>query len=123
MSAPAWRDAAQFGPRNAIDGNRKTFWYAGDERPTPELVLGFDRPVCFDVVGLREYLLLGQRVDAFALDAWQDGDWHEFATGTSVGNRRLVRCKSITTNQVRLRITRAPVCPALSQVSLYRADH
>ncbi|MBN1582645.1 MAG: alpha-L-fucosidase [Anaerolineae bacterium] len=123
LQSPAWRDDARFGPQNAIDGSRETFWYAGDEIHTPELVLGFDRPVCFDTVGLREYLPLGQRVDAFAIDAWQGGDWREFAAGTSIGSRRLIRGETITTTQVRLRITQAPVCPALAEISLYRSDH
>jgi alpha-L-fucosidase len=121
-SATAWRDGARYGPNHTIDGCRDTFWYAGDGFATPELVLAFDNPVCFDVVDLREYLPLGQRVEAFALDAWQDGRWTTVASGTSIGNRRLVRCEAITTRQIRLRITQSPVCPALAQVGLFRSD-
>jgi alpha-L-fucosidase len=107
------------GPRNAIDGNRDTFWYTGDRVTAPELILEFERPVRFNAVGLREYLPLGQRVEAFALDAWQEDGWHEVATGTSVGNRRLVRCEEVVTTRVRWRATRASVCPALSALSLF----
>jgi alpha-L-fucosidase len=62
---------------------------------------------------------LGQRVEAFALDQWQNGSWQEFARGTSIGNRRLIRGKTITTEKVRLRITRAPACPAIAEVGLF----
>jgi alpha-L-fucosidase len=75
--------------------------------------------VTFNVVSLREYLPLGQRVEAFALDQWSDGRWTEFAKGTSIGNQRLLRLEPMTTSKVRLRITQAPVCPALSELGLY----
>ena len=112
-------DDPRFNARNVVDGRRDTYWYAGDEVTRPELVLAFDRPVRFNVVGLREYLPLGQRVEAFALDAWQGGRWREFATGTSIGSRRLVRSEEVVTGQVRLRVTRAPACPALAGFSLF----
>jgi alpha-L-fucosidase len=105
--------------RNVVDGRHDTYWYAGGEVTRPELVLAFDRPVRFNVIGLREYLPLGQRVEAFALDAWQGGRWREFATGTSIGSRRLVRSEEVVTGQVRLRVTQAPACPALAGFSLF----
>ena len=60
---------------------------------------------------------LGQRIEAFALDAWQDGAWREFAKGTTIGNRRLWRGEDVTTTRVRLRVTKAPVGPARSRSS------
>jgi len=75
--------------------------------------------VTFNVVELREYLPLGQRIEGFAVDQWKDGEWQEFAKGTSIGNRRLLRAAPVTTERVRLRITKAPVCPALSELGVY----
>jgi alpha-L-fucosidase len=83
------------------------------------LILDLGRTVTFNVVRLREHLPLGQRVEAFALDQWQDGEWKEFASGTSIGNCRLVRGKTVTTSKIRLRITQAPVCPAISEMALF----
>src|SRR6185436_11645606 len=68
---------------------------------------------------LREYLPLGQRVEAFAVDVWKDNHWREFARGTSIGNCKLLRGKPVTTTKVRLRITQAPVCPAISELALF----
>ena len=62
-----------------------------DQVTTPELVVDLGKPVTFSVVSLREYLPLGQRIEAFAVDRWQDGQWVEFTTGTSIGNLRLLR--------------------------------
>ena len=111
--------ARQFAAAKVCDGKRDTYWATDDNVTTPELVLDLGRLVTFNVVDLREYLPLGQRVEAFALDQWQDGGWQEFAAATSIGNRRLVRTAPITTDKVRLRITQAPVCPAISEVGLY----
>ncbi|MCC6821277.1 MAG: alpha-L-fucosidase, partial [Verrucomicrobia subdivision 3 bacterium] len=97
--------AKQFAPKNLLDHKRATYWSTEDTITTPELVLDLGKPTTFNVVSLREYLPLGQRIDAFALDRWQDGKWTEFTKGTSIGNRRLLRFDSLTTDKVRLRIT------------------
>jgi alpha-L-fucosidase len=108
-----------FAPRNLLDGKPDTYWYPGQDACTPELVLEFERPVRFGVVGLKEHLPLGQRVEAFAVDVWRDGDWRECARATSVGYQRLIRVEEQTTTRVRLRILRSPVPPALAEFSLF----
>lgn len=109
----------KYRPRNAIDGRRDTYWSTDDSVTTAELVLDLGREVSFNVVRLREYLSLGQRVDAFALDAWTNGQWQQFASGTSIGNCRLIRNKIFSASRVRLRITHAVACPAISEFSVF----
>jgi alpha-L-fucosidase len=109
----------RFAPSNVTAGRPDRYWSTGDFITRPELVLDLGKPIQFNVVRLREYLPLGQRIEAFALDQWQAGQWIEFAADTSIGNCRLVRGPMITTDKVRLRITRAPVCPALADVGLF----
>ena len=104
---------------NVNDGKRDTFWASDDNVTTPELVLDLGATVTFNVVRLREHLPLGQRVEAFALDAWKNGAWIEFASGTSIGSCRLTRGAGVTTDKVRLRVTQSPVCPAISEVGLF----
>jgi len=112
-------NARRYRAKNVIDGKRGACWATDDGVTNAELVLEFPRPVTFNVVRLREYLPLGQRVEGYALDQWQDGKWDEFARGESIGNCRLVRGADITTGKVRLRITKAPVSPALSEFALF----
>jgi alpha-L-fucosidase len=67
---------------------------------------------------------LGQRVEGFEIDTMQNGTWSPFVTGSSIGNRYLFRGPSVTTGQVRVRITASPVCPAISEFGLYKQpDH
>ena len=109
----------RFSPRNVVDRRRDTYWTSDDQIKTPELIIHLGRERTFNVVRVREYLPLGQRVEAFALDIWKDNEWQEFARGTSIGNCKLVRGKPVTTTKVRLRITQAPVCPAISELALF----
>jgi alpha-L-fucosidase len=108
----------KFSPKNVLNDNRDTYWSTDDSVTNAELVLDLGKPVTFTVVRLREYLPLGQRVDAYALDKWQDGNWIEFAKGQAIGNCRLVRGPSITASKVRVRFT-GPVSPAISEVGLF----
>ena len=109
-----------FAPGRMVDDDKKTFWATDDDIHTPEFTATFPQPVTFNVVDLREYLPLGQRIDGFAVEFIKDGHWVEFASGSSIGNRRLLRGAAVTTNQVRVRITGCPVCPALSEFGLYQ---
>ncbi len=111
--------ARRFDPRNVIDGKRETYWATDDGITNAELVLEFSQPTTFNIVGLREFLPLGQRVAGFAVDRWRDGKWVELAAGTSIGHYRLLRTETVSTKKVRVRITNCPVCPAISEVSMF----
>ncbi len=109
-----------FAPGNVLAAKPGAYWATDDDVLTPELVLDLGAPATFDLVRIREHLPLGQRVDAFAVDAWQDGGWREIARGTSIGSQRAVRLTApVTTPKVRLRITGAAACPAISEFALF----
>jgi alpha-L-fucosidase len=109
----------QFAAGNVCDGKLDTFWATDDAVTTPELVLDLGRPVKFNVARVREYLPLGQRIDAIAVDTWDGSGWKPFAAATSVGSQRLLRGKNVTTNKVRVRVTKAAACPAISEFGLF----
>jgi alpha-L-fucosidase len=106
-----------------IDRRLDLYWTTDEQIKTPYLILHLNHEQTFNVLRVREYLPLGQRVEAFAVDVWKDNDWREFAHGTSIGNCKLVRGKPVTATKVRLRITQAPVCPAISEFALFAAPN
>ena len=111
---------AEFGPRNLVDGDRDSYWATDDSVTTPSVELQFSRPATFQVVRIRENIRLGQRIEAFAVDTWNDAAWRTAAEATSIGNCRLLRLSEpVTTSRVRLRITKSPVCPAISELALF----
>ncbi|MCR4825016.1 MAG: alpha-L-fucosidase, partial [Bacteroidales bacterium] len=59
--------------------------------------------VRFNRLELREDLSKGERIEAFALDVWQDG-WKEVARGTNVGYRRILRFPEQDAARIRVRI-------------------
>jgi len=109
----------RFVPGNVLDGSRLTYWATDDDVQTPTLTLDLPREVAFNVVRLREFLPLGQRVISINVDMWRDGQWAEFGSATSIGSCRLIRGSRTTTTRVRIRITQASVCPAISEVGLF----
>ena len=120
VSADNWRGRdRRFAPANVLDGRRDAYWATDDDVKTPSLVLDLAHPTTFNVVRIREYLPLGQRVESIIVDIWRDGGWTEFAGATSIGSCRLIRGPRVTTSRVRLRVTQAPVCPAISEVGLF----
>lgn len=104
---------------NLIDSRRDTYWATDDNVTAAEVVVIFPQTTTFNVVRLREFIQLGQRVDAFALDRWEGNGWKEFFKGTSIGNQRLVRTGDISTERLRLRIVAAAAGPAMSELGVY----
>ncbi len=122
ISAPVRGDQPRYGPDNLLDGSLESYWTVDDALLSPVVILNFPKTVRFNVVGLREYLPLGQRVEGFAVDSWQAGQWQPLVSGSSIGARRLLRTPQTITNAVRLRITQAAACPALSELGLWQQD-
>jgi alpha-L-fucosidase len=118
VTADAIREG-DFSPAHILDGRQDTFWAAPDGMINAELVFELASPTQFDVIQIGEYIPLGQRLESFGADAWQDADWKPIATGTSVGYKKLIRLDTpVETAKVRLRL-HAPVPPTLAHFGLY----
>jgi alpha-L-fucosidase len=112
-------NSSRFSPSHLTDGEPDTFWCAEDDVTAAEIILDFGHPIQFNVVSLREPLPLGQRIDRYALDVDRHGRWEEYAQGTAIGHRRLIRATACTTPRMRLRILEARACPALSEIRVH----
>jgi len=112
-------DAEDFAPIHLIDEKHDTYWTTDDVITDPQLILEFDELVVFNVISLEEYLPLGQRIDQWAIDIWENDQWKKIAEGTSIGSKLLWKGELQTTKKVRLRVIDSPVCPALSEIGLF----
>ena len=110
----------RFSPANVIGEKPGAYWATDDEVLAPELVIALPEPATFNVVRLKEHLPLGARVDEFALDYWDGSKWEQFAAGSGIGSQRLLPTRFITTDKVRLRITKASASPAISELALFK---
>ena len=109
----------KFAAASVCDGKPDSYWATDDAETTPELVLDLGRPATFNVARVREFIPLGQRIDAIAVETWDGSDWKPFAAATSVGSQRLLQGKKVTTSRVRLRVTKAVACAAISGPKLF----
>lgn len=105
--------------RCVIDNRPDTCWCAEDGAAAPELILDFPKLTRVNLALLREHLPLGQRVETFALDAWQAGKWIELTRAISIGSKRLVRFPAVNTQRIRLRILSSKGCPAIQEMGLF----
>jgi len=111
----------QYGPEHLIDDDRYSYWATDDKITTPELTIDLHKLQTFDIIRLRENIKLGQRIEELVVDAWMNKTWQPIATATSIGGNRLIHLeKPIKTNKLRLRITKSPVCIALSDLGLFK---
>jgi alpha-L-fucosidase len=112
-------DSAYAG-KNLLDSTGDKYWSTDDAVTTPEAIIELPRSSTFNVIQLREYLPLGQRIDQVAIDRWTGTQWDQIATATSIGNRRLMQLsETVTTDKVRLRIVKAAACPAVWGFGLF----
>lgn len=107
--------------KNLRDGKPNTYWATEDSQLTPEVTVTLKQAVPLGAVRLREFLPMGLRVDEFVVDVWDNGTWSEWARGTGIGNQRLLRGRALKIQRLRLRITKAAVCPCLSEFSVFAA--
>jgi alpha-L-fucosidase len=114
-------NAAKFGPAFLLDSDRYSYWATDENVTNPSLTIELAGKKSFNVIRLRENIKLGQRIDSIAVDAMVNGRWKEIAKATSIGSNRLVRLPAeITADKLRLRISGAAVCIALSEFGLYK---
>lgn len=109
----------EFGPEKLLDADLWSAWITGDDVTTPEVTFELTGEKTFNLIRLREDIRLGLRLEGVAVDAWQDGTWKELAKAESIGSCHLWRVPKTTTSKVRIRVTKSPVCPALSDFGLY----
>lgn len=110
-----------FAPENLTDADPATYWATSDETRSAEVVIGLEEDTVFNRLLVAEHIPLGQRVESFCVDAYQDGVWREVATGTTIGARRILVLPEIEADKLRIRVLQSQACPLLSRVSLYRA--
>jgi alpha-L-fucosidase len=111
----------QFSADKIADNNPETYWMTDDGVTQAEIIFDLGAAKTFNVAMLQEYIKLGQRVEEFSIDAWDGTDWKPVGHATTIGYKRMLRFETVTSQKVRVRITRSRVCPTLSNLGLYFA--
>lgn len=131
------RHGKGFSGNRLTDGDIETYWCPKADDKKPRAIVYLKKPTTFDVIRLREQIRLGQRVEAFQVDAWVDGEWKTVVQpgqagekednfdgirggkGHTIGNQVLRwLAEPVTTDKVRLTIIRTKAAPCISELSL-----
>ena len=103
-----------------FDGKYNTHWTTKGNDSTAVIELDLKSPKTFDVLSLQENISVGQRIEMFTVEYWNGSGWELLAKGTTVGYKRLIKVKAVTTNKVRLKIEQSRLNPTLSAFGLFR---
>lgn len=112
-------DAKHYGAGRMLSGHKWDAWSTDDDVHTPSVTFRFPDPRTFNLIRLREDIRLGQRVEGVSVEILEDGLWKEVAQAESIGTCRLWRIPTTVTDGIRIRVTKSPVCPALSDFGLF----
>ncbi len=101
------------------DGAADSFWMAEGADAAPWLHVQWVQPATINLIDIREYLPLGQRIHAWHIEVATPAGWTTVAQGQSIGNRRLVAVPSHHTTAIRICIDGADAPAALCTVEIH----
>ncbi len=106
------------------DGDYDTYWATKDGVVAATATFDFGKQTKLNRLMIQEYIPLGQRVKSFVVEYKQGKDWLPIQTNeetTTVGYKRLIRFKTIDTEQIRIRFTDARACLTINNVEAFYA--
>ncbi|MGV8962497.1 MAG: alpha-L-fucosidase [Candidatus Saccharimonadaceae bacterium] len=111
--------SSNFKPQNVIDGNKDTYWATDDNIATGSIELDLNEPKTVSYILIQEYIKLGQRVKSFNIEIWENDNWKEVASATTIGYKRILQLDPVTTNKIRININDSKASPTISNVEIY----
>lgn len=105
------------------DGDWLSYWTVNDSTLSASVELDLGEAETFNVISLMEYIPLGQRIEAFHVEAFVDNAWKPITKGTSIGYKRLLRFPTVTASKIKVTIDKAMACPTLAEIGLFFAPH
>ena len=86
---------------------------------TAPLEIRTAQPSTFDRAVLMERLDAGQRVERYAIEAWDGSKWNRLSAGTTIGHKKIDIFRKTTASRVRLRIIAAAGVPQMRKFRVY----
>lgn len=116
----------RFGVKALTDNRFDTYWATHDSVRSATLSIRFPRATRLNRMLLQEYIPLGQRVKSFTVEYLSGKQWLPIRLNeetTTIGYKRLLRFKPITTRQLRIRFNDARGCLCISEIGAYHAPN
>jgi alpha-L-fucosidase len=113
-------NSTQYSGKNLTDANSKTYWATDDEVKNAEIEIDLEKDTDLNTVVLQEYIALGQRIEAFTIEIWQNNQWKKVAQETTIGNKRIINFPTIKSNRLKINILKSKACPILHTIEVYK---
>ncbi|MEM6347759.1 MAG: discoidin domain-containing protein, partial [Bacteroidota bacterium] len=110
-----------YGPAKMLDSDPKTYWTTDDSIVRASVTLDLGEATAVNRILLQEYIPLGQRVQAFNVEAMIDNEWKEITEQTTIGYKRILRFPTVMASQIRINIKAAKANAVLSNLEIYNA--
>lgn len=120
IEASSTRKNPLYSVANLLDGKDDTAWAPAKDAKTGHLTIDLGEPKTFDVIEIKEQISKGQRISNFNIEVEINGKWVTYATGHTVGYRRLLQGQPITAQKIRVTITDAQATPLISNIAVYK---
>jgi alpha-L-fucosidase len=104
---------------NVNDSDKETYWTTDDDVTSASIVIDFEEATEIKHFIVQEYIKLGQRVQAFTVEAFVDNQWIEIASETTIGYKRIMRFPAVNATSIRFEIQKSKACPVISNIEVY----
>jgi alpha-L-fucosidase len=105
--------------KNVLDDDYDSYWATPDSVHAGSIEIKMNKKKRINCIKLQEYIPLGQRVDDFSIEAFENGKWVKVANGSTIGYQRLVRFDPVKTGRIRINIKNALACPVINNIAGY----
>jgi alpha-L-fucosidase len=106
--------------KNLTDDNIRSYWASNDQALTPVIEVKWKTSQTFDLIRMREYIPLGQRLDKVEVEILSGNQWVKVGEATSVGACRIIHLSNpVETNSLRIKF-QSPVAVTLSDLGIYK---
>ncbi|MFC4096122.1 alpha-L-fucosidase [Euzebyella saccharophila] len=108
---------------NVNDGDENSYWATNEGVTNASLTFEFKEPTEVNRILLQEYILLGQRVIKFSVEAEVDGVWQKIDEQTTIGNKRILRFNTVKASKLRVNFLESKGPLVINNIELYRAPN
>ncbi len=115
--------AADSEAAKALDGDPDTFWSAPSDAHAAALEVRSETPLTFDHAVTSEWLVEGQTVQKYAIEAWENGSWKTIVSSYAIGHKKIDRFPPVTAKRVRLHILASSGEARIRDFQLLSLDH
>jgi len=105
----------------ALDGDPDTFWSAPHGSHNAMIEVNFREPVTFDCALTMEWLNDGQRVQKYAIEVLDGGNWRKVVEGQAIGHKKIDLFAPVTAQHVRLNLLSTSAGAHIREFELYNS--